>query len=112
DQRAALEQRAVQLEREGHEALKRERIYPGKARYFPDHMREILTRDADGVDIPTIVGLLRHALPHVSLKDRLGTLSMPLLLINGRFERNFQPMRTVAAQLLPSMEIVDLDGGH
>ena len=112
EQLASLDQRAQELENGGHAALRRERVYPGKARYFPERMRELLGRDADGVDLRTMIELLRSSLPRISLKDCFGKLPMPVLLINGRLERGFQPVRDLVAQLLPSMKIVDLDGGH
>ena len=37
---------------------------------------------------------------------------MPALLVNGIWEKKFQPMRDEAVRLLAGLKIVDLDGGH
>ena len=39
-------------------------------------------------------------------------LQLLTLLVNGRFEKIFQPDRDFAAATIPGIEIVDLDAGH
>jgi len=107
-----LHRRGDRVEQGGLDALRQERVYPGTARYFPPEMRELLGREADNCDPATIAAIIRHALSYVTVRDRFAQLAMPVLLINGLRERSFQTLRDQAAALLPSMEIVDLDGGH
>jgi len=108
----ALTARADAIEIHGLEGIRRERVYPGKARYFPEEIRQILAQDADGSDPAIMVDIIRKAVGHVSVGDRLKDLTVPTLLINGFRERSFQQWRHRAAELLPTMEIIDLDGGH
>lgn len=107
-----LHDRADRVEQFGLEAIRRERVYPGTARYFPADIREVLARDADGADPEIIADILRNALGYVTLRDRLKDLRVPTLLVNGMRERAFQPWRHDAKEILPFMEVVDLDGGH
>ena len=45
-------------------------------------------------------------------RDEAHDLAVPTLLVNGRFEKVFQPDRDFAAATIPGIEIVDLDAGH
>lgn len=109
---SSLQQRAAKVEAGGLEAIRKERVYPGSARYFPSEMRELLARDADGCDPMVVTAILRKSLGFVSVRDRFPELRMPTLLVNGLRERSFQEKRNLAVELLPTMEVVDLDGGH
>ena len=51
-------------------------------------------------------------LPSLSALGFFGRLTLPALLLNGRFESKFQPLRDLALTLLPTLEVVDLEGGH
>ncbi|MCF8483406.1 MAG: hypothetical protein K9H25_23525, partial [Rhodospirillum sp.] len=51
-------------------------------------------------------------LPHLGLARELARTSVPTLLVNGRWESRFQPLRDWAAKTMPDLSIVDLVGGH
>ncbi|WP_244630340.1 alpha/beta fold hydrolase [Nitratireductor aestuarii] len=112
DQLAVLHARADKVDQLGLEGIRSDRVYPGNARYFPAEIREILKHDADGSDYSIVADIIRHALGHVTVRDRVRSLRVPTLLVNGMRERAFQPWRQEAAEMLPFMEVVDLDGGH
>ena len=44
--------------------------------------------------------------------DELHQLAMPTLLVNGRWEKAFQPFVEVAQRSIPQLEVVSLEGGH
>lgn len=96
----------------GVEALQREPFHPRHGRRFPPELRTLLAARADQCDIPTVIGLIQHCLPHLSLIDRFTDTQVPTLPVNGRLESRFQPAREMAHDLLPSMEVEDLPGGH
>ena len=50
--------------------------------------------------------------PGVACRARATRLAVPTLLVNGRFEKVFQPDRDYAETAIPGIEIVDLDAGH
>jgi pimeloyl-ACP methyl ester carboxylesterase len=37
---------------------------------------------------------------------------VPTLLVNGTWEKRFQPMREAAAKAIPGVTVVDLPAGH
>lgn len=82
------------------------------ARRLPPELMTEMLADADLLDPQAIALLMRCCLPSLSVVDIIGQLPMPLMLLNGRFEAAFQPMRELAVALQPSMEVINLDGGH
>lgn len=56
--------------------------------------------------------LLSHATPHLSVRERLGELHVPTLLVNGVWEKRFQSARDWLHDSHPHIAIEDLPGGH
>ncbi|WP_107677945.1 alpha/beta fold hydrolase [Agrobacterium sp. LAD9] len=98
--------------REGHAAMRRLPYHPCHAKRFPPALRETLSRDADATDVDGIALLMAEATPRLSVRDRLGELRVATLLINGRWEKQFQPVRIWLSQAHPHIVVRDLDGGH
>jgi len=97
---------------EGHAAMRRMAYHPCHARRFPPDLRETLSRDADATDVQGITLLLEQAMPRLSVRDRLCELRVPTLLVNGLWEKRFQPARTWLSEAHPHIAIEDLQGGH
>lgn len=108
----ALADRVATLRAGGAAALRQERFHPRFAKRFPLQDRNLLSRDADGIDAAAFADLLEAALPHLSVRDVLPRTQVPTLLINGYRERAFQPLRAWAEDALDGLTVVDLDGGH
>ena len=104
--------RLSKIEALGAAALLEFPFHPRHAKRFPPSVRETLIAEAARVDPAGLALLMRHAVPALSVRDRFGETAVPTLLVNGRFERNFQPLRDWAARALASLLVVDLDGGH
>lgn len=86
-------------------------VHPIHARRFPDDIKARMVERADRIPA--------HALTHTVINrpswrsvDELGQLRMPVMLINGRYERKFQPFVDDARHHLPTIEVVHLPGGH
>lgn len=107
-----IERRAALLEAEGAVQLRKEAVHPRFARYYPEDIRSLLAAEADHIDPQGFAYLLRMASPGLSVRDKLHLLRCPVMLINGRHERKFQPIRDWLADTHPTIEIEDLDGGH
>ena len=112
DDEAGRLKRADALERDGLAAIESLPFHPRFATRFPPEVMGELLDDAARISPAAIANAIRYTVPQLSVTDCLGALKVPTLLINGRWEKPFQPLRTRAAQLLPSLAIVDLDGGH
>ena len=109
----ARAERLARLRRDGARALRAEHFHPRFARRFPPDLREALSRDADRIDPPSYIRLIGDIAPALSLNGVPGSVpKVPTLLVNGRHEKAFQACRDTLAEAWPSLEIVDIDGGH
>lgn len=110
---AGRQARLKDLHRRGHDALREEFFHPRNARRFAPDLREMLVAEADAIDINCYIQLLDQVIPSLSLWPvEAHPPKVPSLLINGRHERLFQSYRGSIGQSWPSLQIVDLDGGH
>lgn len=85
--------------------------HPIHAKRFPEDLKAKMVAIADHMN-PYVLQQVITNRPLISSVDDLHTLTVPATLINGRFERAFQPCVDLATQALPELEIVNLDGGH
>lgn len=109
---ASNAERIALLDTIGKAGLAQMRFHPRFARRLPVALRSLLEAEAEKVDPAGFRRLLDEALPRLSVRDRLRETGAPTLLINGVRERSFQPLRHWIANVLPGIEIIDLEGGH
>ena len=108
----AREAQADDIQLRGQAALEMMDHYPRPALRLPEaHWRGMLD-DAALLSPVGVANGLRITAPELSVADRLGEITVPTLLINGRRETRFQPVREALANQIPGLEVVDLDGGH
>jgi 2-succinyl-6-hydroxy-2,4-cyclohexadiene-1-carboxylate synthase len=108
----AREAQASDIEARGQTALEHMDHYPRPALRLPEaHWRGILD-DASLLSPPGVAQGVRVTIPELSVAERLSEIAVPTLLVNGRRETRFQPVRDDLAREIPGVEIVDLDGGH
>lgn len=103
---------AARIRLRGAEAVRAMPYHPAHARRFSPAFREALVAEADRVTPETFALLQQEAIPRLTVRDRLGQLQPPCVLINGVWERRFQPLRDWLAETHPGIGIVDLQGGH
>ncbi|MFN4155836.1 MAG: alpha/beta fold hydrolase [Paracoccaceae bacterium] len=103
---------AAHIRAGGEAAVHAMPYHPAHARRFPPAFRAALVVEAGRVTPETVALLQQEAMPRLTLRDRLGQLRPPCLLINGSHERRFQPLRDWLALAHPQIGIVDLPGGH
>lgn len=108
----ASEELIAQIRSTGQTAIREMRFHPGKARHFAPEIRAMLSAEADLADPESIALLQQEAIPHLSVRDRLDRLTVPVLLTNGLYERRFQAARLWLGQAHPAVRIVDFPGGH
>lgn len=109
---AAQAERSRTIQEGGREALGELRIHPRHAKRFPEAIKAEMVADADRIAPEAILRSIALTSPDLSIADRLGAVGVPALLVNGRWEKRFQPMREKIAAEMPGVRIVDLDGGH
>lgn len=100
------------LSRIDRDSLRETDAHPTKLRFVSEDLRETLIDEAENLDLVGIRRFVRNAALKANVRDRIGQLNVPALLINGVRESGFQPIRDWAAEHIPNLEITDLDGGH
>jgi len=86
-------------------------IHPINARRFPDAVKAALVKDADAMTM-TAIGSSGRLSGQLNFNDRLGELSQPVVLINGKYEKGFQDDVARLRQRYPDLTVIDLEGGH
>lgn len=109
---AEMERRATLIEQGGREGLESMRIHPRHARKLPAAVKAELVSDAALIAPAAIARSIRVTRTDLYAGDDLHRLAMPVLLVNGRREAAFQPLRDKAAATIQNGRVVDLDGGH
>lgn len=86
-------------------------FHPIHAKRFPEDTKRKMVAMADNM----VPHALNHTLAHRDtwrVIEEVADLRVPMLLVNGRFERAFQPFVDDARAAVPDLEVVHLDGGH
>jgi 2-succinyl-6-hydroxy-2,4-cyclohexadiene-1-carboxylate synthase len=100
------------LERDGRAAIEALRFHPRFATRFASEVKREMLEDAALIQPAAIANAIRYTTPQLSVVDYFGELTAPSMLVNGLWERPFQKLRDRAVKLLPSLAVVDLEGGH
>lgn len=106
------ETRAAAIETGGRAGLADMPFHPRFAKRLAPAVVEGLMEDAERLDPRGIANAMRYTGHLLSAASRFGETSVPTLLINGLWEKAFQPVRAFAAETLQSLEVVDIEGGH
>ena len=103
---------ASALERGGPKAIEALTFHPKHARRLPPDVRAEMLDDAKLLSPRGVANAIRYTVPHLSVVEEIGKTKVPTLLLNGIWDKAFQPLRQKAADLLPALRVVDLEGGH
>jgi len=109
---AEQEARAQSVEADGLAAIEAMRIHPKHARRLPPDVQRELVEDAARISPRAIAHSIRVTRPALSVIAESADLKVPSMLVNGFWEKRFQPLRDRAAARLPGGRVVDLPGGH
>lgn len=86
-------------------------IHPMNAKRLDASLRDRMIEAADGMPLHAVEHYL--SLRHTwNASERLSELSMPVLLVNGKWEKAFQPFVASAEAAVPNLRVVSLEGGH
>jgi 2-succinyl-6-hydroxy-2,4-cyclohexadiene-1-carboxylate synthase len=87
-------------------------LHPRHARRFPAELKARMEAAADACDRRALWLGSTVTAAGTCCRDLAAKIAVPALLVNGRFEKRFQPDRDFAAVTIPDIEVVDLDAGH
>lgn len=96
----------------GRAALEGQRNYPRPSKRLARELWEGIVKDAALLSVEGVARGIGYTVPQLSVTADLARISVPSLLVNGRQEAAFQPLRDLAAREIPGLEVADLDGGH
>ena len=97
---------------QGRAALEEMAFYPRRTGRLAPEVEDELARDAELIALKGMALSFMVTVPGLSVADRLGQIAVPTLLVNGRREKSFQPLRGAAAAAIPGLDVIDLEGGH
>ena len=86
-------------------------VHPINATRLDDEIKRLLVEAADGMPIHAVRHFLRRRHTWQST-DRMHELTMPVLLVQGRWESAFRPFADQARMLIQRLEVVEVEGGH
>lgn len=87
-------------------------VNPVRNMRLPEEVRAALRADSD---LHNPLGIARTSIGTVangSLREVMATISVPTLMVVGRFEKAFEENRHYAERTIPGLSVVDLDAGH
>jgi pimeloyl-ACP methyl ester carboxylesterase len=87
-------------------------FHPCHATRFPTDLKARMEEAADRIDPFAVWQAARTTAKNLSCRSRAAEIGVPTLLVNGRWEKVFQPDREFAAATIPALEVADLDAGH
>jgi pimeloyl-ACP methyl ester carboxylesterase len=109
---ADRDRRIAAVEARGRSVLETMAFFPRRTGRLAAEVEDELVRDAERISLAGVARSMMVTVPGLSVAGRLGDIRVPTLLVNGRREKGFQPLRDAAANALPGLEVVDLEGGH
>jgi len=86
--------------------------HPCHAKRFPAALKSQMEVAADRIDRHALWQAMQVTARGLSCRDAAKEISVPTLLVNGRFEKAFQGDRDFAIATIPDLEVADLDAGH
>ena len=87
-------------------------VHPRRARRLPPGLHEEMVADARRIAPRAVADSYRHLNVDVSVREAARSISVPTLMVCGRYEKRFAPHRDYAEAHVPGLRIVDLPAGH
>jgi pimeloyl-ACP methyl ester carboxylesterase len=96
----------------GRGSLDRLPINPARSRFLDPEIKKALVKDIDLIHMEGFANNLLHLIPRCSVRKQLHEIRVPTLLVAGRFDERFSSLMPIAIESIPTLEYVELDGGH
>jgi pimeloyl-ACP methyl ester carboxylesterase len=106
------DKRIAMIRQFGQAGLQKMPFHPINARRLEPGVRQVLIDAANQVSPEAFIQLTGQTRPHLSVIDRVAEIDIPTLLVNGRWEKRFQPLRDEISTLMPGLQIADIEAGH
>jgi len=98
--------------KEGRPGLEKIPVHPANARHLRSDVKETLLKDCTSLSVLGVANTIRYTIPELSVRREIYKNEVPALLVCGKQEKRFKPLRDFTEARMPLLEIADLDGGH
>lgn len=75
-------------------------------------VRAVMEAELDEIDPVAVADLYERTAPELWVRDRLGDLACPVLLVRGDYEERFRPIAEHMASAIPTIEVIGTPAGH
>jgi pimeloyl-ACP methyl ester carboxylesterase len=96
----------------GRGSLDRFPLNPSRSRFLDPEVKKALAKDIDLINLEGFANNLLYLIPRCSVRSLLCEITVPTLLVAGRFDKQFSSLMPIALQNIPDLEFIELDGGH
>ena len=103
---------AATLREHGNDGLEDVFGHPIKATRLPDGAQAALMADAPLLNAAAIANIFQYNMPFSSIAEQVPETAVPTLLVVGKHEKRFEPLREFGEKNIPGLEVVSAAGGH
>jgi len=96
----------------GRASLDKFPLNPSRSRFLDPEIRKALVEDINLIDMEGFANTLLYLIPRCSVRNLLSKISVPTLLVAGKFDKRFGALVPTVLENTPSLEFIELDGGH
>jgi len=96
----------------GRGSLDRFPLNPSRSRFLNSEVRKSLVEDIDLIDMEGFAKNLLYLIPRCSVRNLLREITVPTLLVAGKFDKPFSSLMPNFLENIPALEFIELDGGH
>jgi len=96
----------------GRGALDRFPLNPSRSRFLDPEINKALVEDINLIDVEGFANNLLHLIPKCSVRNLLREITVPTLLVAGKFDKQFSLLMPIALKNIPALKFIELDGGH
>jgi len=87
-------------------------LNPSRSRFLDPEIKKALVEDINLVDMEGFANNLLHLIPRCSVRNLLSKISVPTLLVAGKFDKQFGALVPTVLENTPYLEFIELEGGH
>jgi pimeloyl-ACP methyl ester carboxylesterase len=87
-------------------------LNPSRSRFLDPEVKKALVEDINLIGMEGFANNLLYLIPRCSVRNLLSKISVPTLLVAGKFDKQFGALVPMVLENTPSLEFIELDGGH
>jgi pimeloyl-ACP methyl ester carboxylesterase len=96
----------------GRRSLDRFPLNPSRSRFLDPEVKKALVEDINLINLEGFANNLLYLIPRCSVRNLLCEITVPTLLVAGKFDEQFSSLMPIALENISALEFVELDGGH